>query len=48
MNRCQSSNDTIPSALQLSAAVALDEELIPALVGLQEALAAKADDSGRS
>ena len=44
VNRCQSSNDTIPSALQLSAAVALDEELIPALVGLQEALAAKADE----
>src|SRR4051812_28775959 len=42
VNRCQSSNDTIPSALQLSAAIALDEELIPALVGLQEALAAKA------
>src|SRR3954452_5572001 len=44
VNRCQSSNDTIPSALQLSAAIALDEELIPALVGLQEALAAKADE----
>ena len=31
VNRCQSSNDVIPTALQLSAAVALDEELIPAL-----------------
>ena len=43
VNRCQSSNDVIPTALQLSSAIALDEELIPALVGLQEALAAKAD-----
>jgi fumarate hydratase class II len=44
VNRCQSSNDVIPSALQLSAAIALDEELIPSLVGLQEALAGKADE----
>jgi fumarate hydratase, class II len=44
VNRCQSSNDVIPTALQLSAAIALDEELIPALVGLQEALAEKADE----
>src|SRR4029079_7869788 len=42
VNRCQSSNDTIPSALQLSAAIALDEELIPALVGLQEPLLSEA------
>jgi fumarate hydratase class II len=44
VNRCQSSNDTIPTALQLSAAVAIEEALIPALIGLQEALAAKADE----
>ncbi len=44
VNRCQSSNDTIPTALQLSAAVAIEERLIPALVGLQTALAAKADE----
>ena len=37
-------NDVIPTAIQLSAAVAIDEELIPALVGLQAALAAKADE----
>jgi fumarate hydratase class II len=43
VNRCQSSNDTIPTALQLSAAMAIEEVLIPALVHLQEALAAKAE-----
>jgi fumarate hydratase class II len=40
---CQSSNDDIPTALQLSAALAIEEALIPALVRLQEALAAKAE-----
>ena len=44
VNRCQSSNDVIPTALQLSAAVAIEEELIPALIELQSALAAKADE----
>jgi fumarate hydratase class II len=44
VNRCQSSNDVIPTALQLSAAVAIEEELIPALIELQGALAAKADE----
>jgi fumarate hydratase class II len=44
VNRCQSSNDTIPTALQLSAALALEEALIPALVALQRALAAKAEE----
>jgi fumarate hydratase class II len=43
VNKCQSSNDVIPTALQLSAAVAIEEELIPALVDLQGGLAAKAD-----
>jgi fumarate hydratase class II len=41
VNRCQSSNDTIPTALQLSAAVAIEEELIPALERLHTALVAK-------
>src|SRR4029078_3767687 len=36
VNRCQSSNDDIPTALQLSAALAIEEALIPALVRLQE------------
>jgi fumarate hydratase, class II len=42
VNKCQSSNDTIPTALQLSGAVAIEEELIPALIELQAALATKA------
>ncbi len=44
VNKCQSSNDTIPTALQLSAALAIEEALIPALVELQATLAAKADE----
>ena len=41
VNRCQSSNDTIPTALQLSAAIAIETELLPALEGLHTALVAK-------
>jgi len=41
VNRCQSSNDTIPTALQLSAAVAIEEALLPALERLHTALVAK-------
>jgi fumarate hydratase, class II len=44
VNKCQSSNDTIPTALQLSGAMAIEEELIPALIDLQRALAAKSDE----
>src|SRR5437588_6623098 len=44
VNRCQSSNDVIPSALQLSALVAIHEELVPALSFLQEILARKAKE----
>ena len=44
VNKCQSSNDTIPTALQLSAALAIEEELIPALIELQRALATKGDE----
>jgi fumarate hydratase, class II len=44
VNRGQSSNDDVPTALQLSAAMAIEEGLIPALVGLQDALAAKAEE----
>jgi fumarate hydratase, class II len=44
VNRCQSSNDTIPTALQLSAAIAIAEELLPALETLRAALDAKADE----
>ena len=41
VNRCQSSNDTIPTALQLAAALAIEEELLPALERLHTALVAK-------
>jgi len=41
VNRCQSSNDTIPTALQLSAASAIEEALLPALERLHTALVAK-------
>jgi fumarate hydratase class II len=44
VNKCQSSNDTIPTALQLSAAVAIAEELLPALEALRAGLDAKADE----
>jgi fumarate hydratase class II len=41
VNKCQSSNDTIPTAIQLSAALALSEDLLPALQRLHAALEAK-------
>jgi fumarate hydratase class II len=41
VNRCQSSNDTIPTAIQLSAAMAVNEDLLPALERLRGALEAK-------
>ena len=41
VNRCQSSNDTIPTALQLSAAMAIEGDLLPALERLHTALVAK-------
>ncbi len=44
VNKCQSSNDTIPTALQLSGAIAIEDELIPALIELQAALAARSDE----
>jgi fumarate hydratase class II len=42
VNRCQSSNDVIPTAIHLSCAMAIDEDLLPALAVLQRSLAAKA------
>ena len=44
VNRCQSSNDVIPTALQLSAASRIEDALIPALDELRLALEAKADE----
>lgn len=44
VNFGQSSNDVIPTAIHLSALVAIEEKLIPALLDLQQALSAKADE----
>ena len=44
VNRCQSSNDTIPTAMQLAGALAIAEVLLPALDELTVALNAKADE----
>ncbi|MCJ7543611.1 MAG: class II fumarate hydratase [Phycisphaerae bacterium] len=42
VNMGQSSNDVIPSALHVSVAMAVRDELLPALAALRDALAAKA------
>ena len=44
VNKCQSSNDVIPSAMQLSALVTIHEELVPALSYLKDGLAQKAKE----
>jgi fumarate hydratase class II len=44
VNRCQSSNDTIPTAMQLAGALAIEERLLPGLERLRAALDAKADE----
>jgi fumarate hydratase class II len=44
VNKCQSSNDVIPTAMQLAAAMAIEEQLLPALETLRAALDAKADE----
>jgi fumarate hydratase, class II len=41
VNRCQSSNDTIPTAMQLAGAMAIEEDLLPGLERLHTALVAK-------
>src|SRR6202521_5529655 len=41
VNLCQSSNDVIPTAIQISCAAAMADELIPALRTLQQSLEAK-------
>jgi fumarate hydratase class II len=43
VNMSQSSNDVIPSCVHVSAAIAIKDDLLPALSGLQKALAKKAD-----
>ncbi len=44
VNKCQSSNDVIPTAIQLSAAIAIEDQLVPALEVLHSALRAKAEE----
>jgi len=44
VNRSQSSNDVIPTAMQLAAAITIEERLIPALSRLRSALAVKSDE----
>ena len=44
VNKCQSSNDTIPTAMQLAAAQAIQQDLLPGLERLRAALARKADE----
>src|SRR5207237_9212884 len=44
VNLGQSSNDVIPTAIQLASAMAIDEELIPSLERLQRALEAKSKE----
>jgi len=44
VNMCQSSNDVIPAAIYIAAALALRELLLPALQKLADALHAKADE----
>ena len=43
VNKCQSSNDVIPTAMQLAAALSIAEELLPGLERLRAALAAKSE-----
>jgi fumarate hydratase class II len=44
VNMCQSSNDVIPTAIQLAAATAIQDELIPALERLWRALEVKSKE----
>jgi fumarate hydratase class II len=44
VNMSQSSNDTFPSAMYIAAAVNVKERLLPAVTGLRDAIAAKAEE----
>jgi fumarate hydratase class II len=44
VNKCQSSNDVIPTAIQLAAAEAIEEELLPSLRELHDALKKKSEE----
>jgi len=47
VNMSQSSNDAIPTAIHVSAALALEETLLPALVHLADAIRQKAEQVGQ-
>jgi fumarate hydratase class II len=44
VNRCQSSNDVIPSAIRIAVRRRISDDLLPALGSLRDALAAKAEE----
>ncbi len=44
VNCCQSSNDVIPTAIHVSASLAIDQQLLPALQQLQSAIALREDE----
>src|SRR5262249_34811890 len=44
VNMAQSSNDSFPSAMNIAAAVAVKERLVPAVTQLRDAIAAKAEE----
>ncbi len=46
VNRCQSSNDVIPTAIHLSAALALRDSLLPSLAELADAIGRRAGQAG--
>jgi fumarate hydratase class II len=46
VNRCQSSNDVVPTAIHVAAALAVEASLRPALAALARAIGAKADEVG--
>jgi len=46
VNRCQSSNDVIPTAIHVAAALAVRDALLPALARLASAIGTKADSVG--
>lgn len=44
VNRSQSSNDTFPTAMHIAAAIAIDEQVLPAVAQLRETLERKRDE----
>jgi fumarate hydratase class II len=45
VNMCQSSNDVIPTCIHVSAAIAINDSLLPALAHLQKVLEQKAEET---